>query len=51
MEASTDGILLESLDGRILDSNEVAENMYGYTHEEFLNLHVNDLVSPGFLAG
>jgi len=49
VEASTDGILLESLDGRILDSNEVAETMYGYTHEEFLNLNVMDLVSPSFL--
>ncbi len=51
VEASTDGILLESLDGRILDSNKVAETMYGYTHEEFHNLNVKDLVSPGFLAG
>lgn len=50
VEASTDGILLESLDGRILDSNKVAETMYGYTHEEFLNLNVKDLVSPLFLV-
>ena len=51
VEASTDGILLESLDGRILDANKVAETMYGYTHEEFLNLNVKDLVSPVFLVG
>lgn len=47
--ASTDGIFLETLEGRILDANEVASRMYGYTHEELLKMRVQDLVEPDFL--
>jgi PAS domain S-box-containing protein/putative nucleotidyltransferase with HDIG domain len=49
IEASTDGIFLEALNGKILDCNEVAAKMYGYTHDEMVNLFVRDLVSPDFL--
>ncbi len=49
IEASTDGIFLEALNGKILDCNEVAAKMYGYTHDEMINLSVRDLVSPDFL--
>ena len=48
--ASTDGILLETLDGRILDSNEITEKMYGYTHEELLTMRVVDLLPSEFLV-
>ena len=49
IEASTDGIFLESLDGKILDCNKVAARMYGYSPEELSNLNVRDLVSPDYL--
>jgi PAS domain S-box-containing protein/putative nucleotidyltransferase with HDIG domain len=50
VDASTDGILLETLDGKILEANQIAENMYGYSHNEMINLQVEDLVSPEFLT-
>jgi PAS domain S-box-containing protein len=43
-EASTDAIFLETLDGRILDCNTTACDMYGYTRDELLRLTVVDLV-------
>jgi PAS domain S-box-containing protein len=43
-EASTDAIFLETLEGRILDCNQSASQMLGYTKKELLNLTVNDLV-------
>jgi PAS domain S-box-containing protein/putative nucleotidyltransferase with HDIG domain len=50
VEASTDGILLETLDGRILDTNYIVEKMYGYTHDELISMRVSDLVSPEFVV-
>ncbi|MBA4374792.1 MAG: hypothetical protein C0401_01275 [Anaerolinea sp.] len=44
VQASTDGIFLETLAGEILDCNRIAEQMYGYSREEFMALHVTDLV-------
>ena len=49
VQASTDGIILEGLDGRILDCNQVAEQMFGYTREELLKLNVTDLIPEEFL--
>ncbi|MFH1943360.1 MAG: PAS domain S-box protein [bacterium] len=43
-EASTDAIFLETLEGRILDCNQSACEMLGYTKEELLGLTVTDLV-------
>ena len=48
--ASTDGILLETLDGSIMDTNEITEKMYGYTHEELLTMRVIDLIPYEFLT-
>jgi len=42
--ASTDAIFTETLDGRLVDVNDVALQMYGYTREEMLTLTVIDLV-------
>ncbi len=42
-----DGILVETSDGDILDVNEPACQMYGYTREEFLRLNLRILVAPG----
>ena len=44
VEASTDGIFLETLDGRIIDCNPSGCKMYGYTKEELLHLTVADLI-------
>jgi PAS domain S-box-containing protein len=43
-EAFTDGIFLETPDGRLLDCNATACAMYGYTREEMLQRSVVDLV-------
>lgn len=43
-ETSTDAIFLETLDGRVLDCNAAACQMFGYTKEELLALSVVDLV-------
>jgi len=45
LSASTDAYFLETLEGRILDANACACDMYGYTLEEFTNLRVEDLVA------
>ena len=44
VEASTDAILLETLDFRILDCNSAALKMFGYSKDEMINLRVFDLV-------
>lgn len=44
IEASTDAIFMETCDGSIIDCNEIALQMYGYTREEMLKLKVQDLV-------
>jgi len=43
-DASTDAIFLEALDGRVLDCNKAACEMFGYTKEEMIRLSVADLV-------
>ncbi len=49
VEASTDAIFLETIDGQVLDCNTAACQMYGYTRDEMLKLWVADLI-PGDLA-
>jgi PAS domain S-box-containing protein len=46
LEASTDAIFMESLEGQVLDCNSSACRMFGYSREEFLELTVADLVPP-----
>ncbi|MFA6143863.1 MAG: EAL domain-containing protein [Sulfurimonas sp.] len=36
-------LLINSIDGTIIDANESAQKFYGYTHEEFLSLNVDDI--------
>lgn len=43
-----DAVLLETPAGKILDGNEMAFAMHGYTRAEMLQLHVADLVAPGY---
>jgi len=44
VEASSDAIFLESLEGRVLDCNSSACKMFGYSKEELVGLAVADLV-------
>lgn len=43
-EASTDAILLETLDGHILDCNKTACNMFGYAKDKLLKLTMSHLI-------
>lgn len=45
-EQASDAILLETVDRRIIDANQKACNLLGYTHEELLSLSVSDIVPP-----
>lgn len=49
IQASTDCIFLESLSGDILDCNTIAEELYGFTREEFLSMNMADLTSREFI--
>ncbi len=49
-EGIRDAILVEDLDGAILDANQSACQMYGYTRAELLSKRVRDLVAPGYPA-
>lgn len=44
IEASTDAIFMESFDGSIIDCNEIALRMYGFSREEMLKMNVKDFV-------
>ena len=50
VDASPDGIFLESARGEILDCNEAALRMFGYSREEMLGLSIADLVPEEFAA-
>lgn len=47
VEASTDAIFIETLDGRIVDCNSVASSMYGYSREKLCQMTIRDLVPQG----
>ncbi len=49
-ELSADGVFLETLDGDILDCNEAAARMHGFTHEELVRLSARNLVSDKVAA-
>lgn len=49
-EASGDAIFLETLQGQVIECNEAACRMFGYTHEEMTSLTVADLVPPEIAA-
>lgn len=37
------GVQLVDLDGRVIYSNQAVERLYGFSHEEYLGKHVNDM--------
>jgi len=43
---ANDAILLVNMEGQIIEANEKAKSMYGYTEDEILNLHVSALRPP-----
>ncbi len=49
-EASNDAIFWETLEGHILDCNQAACTLFGYTKEELLQLSVADLVPAEIAA-
>ena len=46
IEKANDAVFLETVEGKILEVNQKACDLLGYTHSEFRNLTVNDIV-PG----
>ncbi|MEE9455649.1 MAG: HD domain-containing phosphohydrolase [bacterium] len=47
---SRDAVIIHDLEGAVLDSNEQAADLFGYTREEFASLRVEDLHPPEALA-
>ncbi|WP_321431200.1 PAS domain S-box protein [uncultured Methanolobus sp.] len=45
-EKSNDAVLLHDLTGKILDTNDKACTMFGYSKEEFMEINIIDLVLP-----
>lgn len=49
IEEAAEGVQLVDLDGKIIYSNRAVEKIYGFTPDEFLGRHVNELnVDPEF---
>jgi PAS domain S-box-containing protein len=48
-EASNDAILVETEDGEILDCNQSACELFGYTKDELVGLYVNELIPAEIL--
>ena len=46
LELASDPISIRDEDGWFIDANEAAQRMLGYTHEEYLSLHVTDIAPP-----
>lgn len=45
LDEVSDAVVCHTLDGRIVYANRAASAERGYTREEFLNLHIDDLIS------
>jgi PAS domain S-box-containing protein len=46
LEQASDGIYLSNEDGKILEANPKACEMFGYTMQEFLSLNIKNLATP-----
>jgi PAS domain S-box-containing protein len=51
LEAAPDAILEVTSEGRVVLLNESAEKMFGYTREELMGLHVDNLVPAAMRSG
>ncbi|HEY8684125.1 MAG TPA: PAS domain S-box protein [Chloroflexota bacterium] len=47
-EATSDGIIINDLDGVVVEANPAACAMHGYTREEFIGLHRTAYVHPDY---
>ena len=47
-EATTDCILIETVEGRVLECNTAGAKMFGYNKKEMIGLAINDRVPEGF---
>jgi two-component system nitrate/nitrite sensor histidine kinase NarX len=46
-EAASDGMIISDLEtGRVVDANPAASAMHGYTHDEFIGLHLTAYIHP-----
>lgn len=45
-ESTTDGLIINDLDGNLVDFNPAASRMHGYTVEEFRKLHPSQFIHP-----
>jgi len=45
-ERANDAVFISGLDDRILDANQAACELYGYSRDELLSMHVVDLQAP-----
>ncbi len=50
-EGASDGIMIASLEGRIIDMNTVAHERLGYTRQEMLGMRINQIDSSEFTSG
>jgi len=41
-----DAIFIQDFNGKILDANETAISMFGYSRNEFINMNIENIVSP-----
>ena len=48
VELATDGVLIETVEGRILECNTAGAKIFGYTKEEMIGLSIADLVPEEF---
>ncbi|MDY6851612.1 MAG: PAS domain S-box protein [Thermodesulfobacteriota bacterium] len=46
--STSDSLIIFDLDGNIVEANPQAAKMYGYSHEEFINLSGPDIVTPEY---
>jgi diguanylate cyclase (GGDEF)-like protein/PAS domain S-box-containing protein len=49
IEMAADGIIIETVEGRILECNTAGARIYGYTKEEIIGLTLADLVPEKFM--
>ncbi len=47
-ESTSDGFLIYSLDGKIVEANPAACNMYNYPYEELIGLFGKDIIHPDY---
>jgi two-component system nitrate/nitrite sensor histidine kinase NarX len=47
-EASSDGLIIQKLNGAIIESNPAACELYGYTYDEFIGMEMRAIVHPAY---